>query len=304
MLFPPSTRPAFTTLQQHYSPRKTTAPKPPSSALINATPAPESSPATPAALEAIYQQTHLLHLSLLHSSFHTTFPAYCASARRSLANKFASASGLASAVREAEREAALRSNVAALSEWGGGPDSGGGGGGGGGGGALGEHVAALAGVVQESATLLDSPGRVSAWTDSFGEWISCVAELWAAREDAGGAAGASAAATEFIDGLGDEWRAEGVTLVRRVRGLASVLDGLERPREGTAVAKVLGETAEALALAADEVETCLAVEKVVVRMEGEWVDGLLGALWDGGGGGGGGQQNRHHYDGVDESLNA
>jgi hypothetical protein len=218
------------------------------------------------ALEPQYQQTHLLQLTLLHSAFHSIYTTWSASARRALAHKFADAVGHAAAVKEAERESRLRTNVAALAEWGGGPD-----------GLLGEHVQQLAGVVQEAEMLCDAEtGRVRNVVEGFGAWIECVEEMWRAREE-----GSGAAAVEFIDGLGEEWREEGRVLLRRLGGLVSVLDGLERPREGSSVAAVMRDVGALLVGCLEELDTVLKMERMVVNMENEWVDQQLADLGGG-----------------------
>jgi hypothetical protein len=169
-------------------------------------------------------------------------------------------------VREAEREVRLRTNVAALAEWGGGAD-----------GALGEHVQQLAGVVQEADVLCDAQmGRVGKLLEGFGAWIECVEEMWRAREE-----GMGSAAVEFIDGLGEEWREEGRVLLRRLGSLVSVLDGLERPREGSSVAVVMRDVGALLRGCLEELDTVLKMEKMVVNMENEWVDQQLADLGGG-----------------------
>lgn len=173
---------------------------------------------------------------------------------------------------EQEREAALRANVSALAEWGGSGvdgsvDSG----------ALGDNVQALAGVVLEADVLCDqATGRVGAAVGAFGAWIEAVEEMWAAREE-----GSGAAAVEFIDGLGEEWREEGKALIRRLSGLLGILDGLERPREGSSVALVMQRVRDILAGSIEELEMVLLTEKLVVRMESDWVDQQLSAMSNG-----------------------
>jgi hypothetical protein len=265
MLLAPSSRPNFSTLQQHYSPRKTGAPKPTTASLINSNTAPDVS-TTSAALETQFQQTHLLHLTLLHASFPETLNAYITSARNTLARKHASAAGHLSAVREAERENAFRENVAALAEWGGGPDAG-----------LGEHVQALSGVLSEALILCDEQsGRVRGVVGVFGEWAECVGEMWSARDEM--VLAKKGGGVEFIDGLGAEWREEASEVRRRLRSLVGIMERLEQPRDGSVVASVVDGVRQLIGCAVEEVDLVIAVEKVVVDMEEEWVDGQLNGM--------------------------
>jgi hypothetical protein len=86
---------------------------------------------------------------------------------------------------------------------------------------------------------------------------------------------------EFIDGLGEEWGEEVKALVRRLSGLLSILDGLERPREGSSVAIVMQRVRDILVTNIDELETVLVTERLVVRMESDWVDQQLSVLGGG-----------------------
>jgi hypothetical protein len=143
-------------------------------------------------------------------------------------------------------------------------------------GALGDNVQALAGVVLEAEVLCDESGRVKTAVEAFGAWIEAVEEMWCAREG-----GSGAAAVEFIDGLGEEWGEEVKALVRRLSGLLSILDGLERPREGSSVAIVMQRVRDILVTNIDELETVLVTERLVVRMESDWVDQQLSVLGGG-----------------------
>jgi hypothetical protein len=262
-------KPNFSTLQQHYSPRKAAGSRPASSTLINP-PAlgapdggalPSSTPAAPAssaALEIQFLQIHLMQLSLVHAAAHPSYAAWCKSARQTLRARFHDVAALAESVQRLERGARARRNAAALQRWGGGAE-----------GELGAHVQALAGVVADLLTLCEEGGRAGLCVDVFAEWVGAVDELWAMRRD--GLVGAD----EFVDGLGESWRGEVAALLGRVAGLKRVLAGLERPEPGAAVDEIVRNLEGFVGGTEEELQTIQAIEKVVMDGERQRIDNFL-----------------------------
>lgn len=244
-------------MQQHYSPRKTTGPRPASAALINPAPAVDTSSSS-VALETQFLQIYLMQLSMLHASCHPSYAAWCKSARQSLRGKFHDVVALAESVQGLERDVRMRRNVAALETWGGGADA-----------DLGAHVQALAGVIQDLLMLCEDGGRVSLNVDVFAEWIEAVDELWTMRRD--GLVGND----EFVDGLGESWRTEVSALLRRVTGLLRMLEGLEKPVQGSTVDDIVQNLEEFLKGTLEELQTIQAIEKVVMDGERQRIDNFL-----------------------------
>ncbi|KAH0374016.1 hypothetical protein KCU65_g68, partial [Aureobasidium melanogenum] len=90
-LEPTTSRPAFNTLQQHYSPAKTTLPKPPVPSSRAAPSAGEKAVQSGAVFETTKLQSELLYLSLLHESAEPNFRSYETSARKALQTEFEAA---------------------------------------------------------------------------------------------------------------------------------------------------------------------------------------------------------------------
>lgn len=261
MLLPPGSKPAFSTLQQHYSPLKARGPKPASSTLIH--PPVVETPGV-VTLETSFLQTYLLQLSILHSSFHPTYTEWCASTRHTMRRKFAEVAARAEITQEREREVRGRSNAAALGVWGGGPE-----------GALGENVQTLATVLQDLDVLCDERGgKVAATVAGFAGWFEAVRELWSLRAQVE-EGGDGEAAMEFVDGLGAVWRQEVATLIRRLSGLRSLMDSLEKPQADSTVAEVVDCVCEILRGAIEELDLMTRIEKIVGEREKAWVDARL-----------------------------
>lgn len=113
----PQLRPAFTAFQQHYSPAKSLAPKPLTSAFL-APPSPSKLPANVAAsAETNRLQTELLQLHLLHRDAGAVDAAWHASARVQLKARFRKLADWEAEVGALERRRAEHENVAALRRW-------------------------------------------------------------------------------------------------------------------------------------------------------------------------------------------
>ncbi|KAI1821351.1 hypothetical protein F4861DRAFT_519301 [Xylaria intraflava] len=111
-------RPAFSTNQQHYSPAKSTAPKPLTSTFL-APPSPSKQPVNIAlTAETSRLQTELLQLSLLHRDAHATTAKWHDSARAKLKARFEEAAGADKALRAAEQDAAEARGMQDLLRWG------------------------------------------------------------------------------------------------------------------------------------------------------------------------------------------
>ncbi|KAG5981761.1 hypothetical protein E4U55_002590 [Claviceps digitariae] len=113
----PRLRPAFSTLQQHYSPAKAQGPKPLTSAIL-APPSPSKLPANIAAsAETSRLQAELLQLHLLHQDARTVHAQWQASAEDKLGSRFRRLCQASAAVAEREASVLEGENMLALRQW-------------------------------------------------------------------------------------------------------------------------------------------------------------------------------------------
>ncbi|KAK5632004.1 hypothetical protein RRF57_007718 [Xylaria bambusicola] len=111
-------RPAFNTNQQHYSPAKSSAPKPLTSTFL-APPSPSKQPVNVALTAEISRlQTELLQLSLLHREAHAVSQSWHASARSKLGARFQELVAANEALRALERDEAEERGLQDLIRWG------------------------------------------------------------------------------------------------------------------------------------------------------------------------------------------
>lgn len=113
----PRLRPAFSTLSKHYSPVKSQAPKPLTSAIL-APPSPSKLPANMAAsAETSRLQAELLQLHLLHRDYPATRAQWQASAKDKLRERFGKVSQESRSAAGRESAAAEGDNILALRRW-------------------------------------------------------------------------------------------------------------------------------------------------------------------------------------------
>ncbi|KAM7197736.1 hypothetical protein V8F33_005460 [Rhypophila sp. PSN 637] len=169
---PPPHRPAFSTLQQHYSPAKSLAPKPLTSTYL-APPSPSKLPSNVALSAEISRlQTELLQLHLLHRDAHAVTGQWRSSAKHKLGDRFANTVKLDQQVSKIEESVVETKNLRALVDWG---SSHGGGG-------LESKIQMLDEIVCGLWALGESGGRYTRVVRRFEKWASRVREVSEARK--------------------------------------------------------------------------------------------------------------------------
>lgn len=199
----PRLRPAFSTLQQHYSPAKNAAPKPLTATFL-APPSPSKLPANVAAsAETGRLQAELLQLHLLHRAAAPVDAQWQASARDKLGGRFARLGAASGEVADRERAGVERENVLALRRWG---SSGKG---------LEEKIRSLDEIFGGIWTLSEAGGRYSRVVRRFERWIERVRDVEGARRDTGTALHQDPDAL-FVGELEAPWKDECAGITRRL----------------------------------------------------------------------------------------
>jgi hypothetical protein len=116
-LEPSTSRPAFNTLQQHYSPAKTTLPKPPVPSSRAAPSAEVKAVQSGAVFETAKLQSELLYLSILHEAAEPNFRGYEKSAKQALQAEFEATQEEVEQIREQERIFQEQENLSAIADW-------------------------------------------------------------------------------------------------------------------------------------------------------------------------------------------
>jgi hypothetical protein len=253
-------KPAFSTLQQHFTPRKTG--KALTSTFLH--PAPASGSSTNLPPEIITLQSELLQLHLLHAASADVIQRWHLSARQNLHKKFLEVASLHQAMLEYERAGQEQKNLQALLEWSGGPSSMG----------LVEYVQILSGPLHELPSLLEPGGRCERLVEEFERWMARVEYLWSNRSDSTMSDGDS----RSIEGLGDNWQGENMALIRKVTSFARDLEQIREPSSGSSIACIVETCTMLLRGLSEELQLMQALEVGVVAKEKQWVEARLQAI--------------------------
>ncbi|KAF1842329.1 uncharacterized protein K460DRAFT_346043 [Cucurbitaria berberidis CBS 394.84] len=249
-------RPAFSTLQQHFTPRKTG--KAPTATFLHPAPAPSTNALPP---EIVNLQSELLQLHLLHEASAHVSSCWETSAKRNLHKKFEEVASLYQAMLEFERAGQEQKNLQSLLEWSAGKSTAG----------LVEYIQILSGPLHELPALVESGGRIHRLVSEFEHWVSWVQEARSARrgstEDKG--------TLGVIDGLGDAWKAETTGLIRKVTSFARDLERIDQPLSGSSIACIVEACKSLLEGILDELHAMQAIEAEVVAKEKDWIEDRL-----------------------------
>ncbi|KAF2199622.1 hypothetical protein GQ43DRAFT_375817, partial [Delitschia confertaspora ATCC 74209] len=250
-------RPAFSTLQQHFTPRKTG--KAPTSTFLHP-PAPDPAHCSlPPEITGL--QTQLLQLNLLHESSVPTDKDWHRSAKERLHGKFDEVATMYQVMRDNERQALEQTNIKALREWSSGNSSFG----------MVEHIQLVSGPLHEVPSLLGAGGRFSKLFDEFSRWLTWVEEIWSARKDADRNLGSA-------EGLGVSWNLENAALMRKLTAFSRDLDRLTQPVSGSSIARIVSTCKTLVGGMLDELHTMQVIERGVVAREREWVEEELKSI--------------------------
>jgi len=254
-----TTRPAFTTLQQHFTPRKTG--KAATATFLH--PAPVTGPqGLPP--EVMNLQTELLQLHLLHQSSAEVCRQWEQSAKRNLRAKFEEVASLHQTLLEHERASQEQKNLQSLLEWSAGKSSAG----------LVEHIQILSEPLHELPSLVEPGGRLQRCIGEFEHWVSWVQQVRFARQSST----ADAAGSHTIEGLGDSWRAEVAALVRKLTAFTRALDSLADPSPGSSLLCIVDACKSLLGGLLEELQIMQMIEAEMVAKEKSWVEDQLKSI--------------------------
>ncbi|KAK6209472.1 hypothetical protein QIS74_11056 [Colletotrichum tabaci] len=290
-------RPFFNTLQQHYSPAKSLAPKPLTATYL-APPSPSKLPSNVAlSAETARLQTELLQLHLLHRDLPQTTAAWHASARDKLAARHASLGRSAADLARQEAEAAEHLNIAALRRWGSHRHSS----------SSSSSPATIAATTLEdkiqrldallaSLWSLDTPGgKHHRLVRAFERWASALPDLEAARaraEDQGDPEALLDADSQvrFGGALDARWKEDAAALVRKLEGWRAQLRELEyrdeeesdddggdgdggktRVSSRSSLERMLNGCGSLIRDMLDELAVMEEIEAAAVEREAEWI---------------------------------
>lgn len=251
-------RPVFSTLQQHFTPRKTG--KAPTSTFLHA-PEPLNHVLPP---EVVSLQNELLQLHLMHESSASTNEQWEASVQQKLQIKFDEVVTLYQTMQRNERDGQEQKNILALREWNGSnPTS-----------SLVEHIQALSSPLHELPSLLDPGGRYSVLVEEFTKWSSQADQVWSDRTEPSGRRGG----VHSLEGLSEVWRGEHAAMTRKLTAFAHYLNALPLAENGPSITYIVLRCQSLVNSLLSELQIMQATEFEVIAREKLWVEARLRAI--------------------------
>lgn len=260
----PKLRPAFSTLQQHYSPAKSHAPKPLTSTFL-APPSPSKLPANIAAsAETSRLQAELLQLHLLHRDAPAVDAEWQASAREKLGERFELLNQASQEVDEQERASREEENVLALRAWNGT-------------GNLEAKIQALNAIISGMWTLTEAGGRYARMIRRFERWLDQVSELHEARREEGALHRMAGGHPLFLEELETPWKDDLSGIIRRLDGWARQLRDIGEPPAGedesdSTLSSMLRGLRELISGVLEEVHLMEDIEQDALDNEHAWIE--------------------------------
>ncbi|ESZ97655.1 hypothetical protein SBOR_1971 [Sclerotinia borealis F-4128] len=266
----PSVRkPAFSTLQQHFSPAKNIGSKPHPAAFLVA-PTPSKLPSNIAiTAETAKLQNELLQLHILHRDADLVNTQWKVSAKKKLGTKFQSIVRRHDELVHLEVEEAGRINAAALKEWQDVVTPGWG---------LEERIQFLDEIVNETWNLGEPGGKYLRLVRKFEKWVIRCEEILRDRED-------DEMLDEeeeivFIEELDMAWKDECSVLNRKLEGWGDALGNLGRLEHESTMASVVGGVRDLVGGMLLELEAMAQIESDAVALEQGWIQSVNGSLED------------------------
>ncbi|KAH7170476.1 hypothetical protein EDB81DRAFT_876507 [Dactylonectria macrodidyma] len=276
----PRLRPAFSTLQQHYSPAKSAAPKPLTATFL-APPSPSKLPANVAAsAETSRLQIELLQLHLLHRDAAIVDAEWRASAKQKLGERFAKLAAEGRQVDEREKTEVEKENVLALRNWALG-------------GGLEDRIQTLDAVMNGMWVLGEPGGRYARVIRRFERWVDRMCEIEDARR--GDGALLQEQDVLFINELDAAWKDECTGLIRRLEGIKRQLADLgqipdEEDGEPSSLRRMLEDSRALVEGMLAELNLMEEIEHEALAREEDWIESMnrddavddtpgAGAIW-------------------------
>ena len=259
---PKQRRPEFTTLQQNFTPKQGLKPSTASLFVRSLSKQPNVDILL---AEAIGLQTELLQMHVLHRSSYTVQSQWEGSAKKVFQQHFEELTGRYAGVRAKEQDAQECLNTLALMDW------------------CQEHsdlplvekAQILSHAIQDVQNMTDPGGKYTRIVTVFEQWFAWASRLRQSRGEHLNAAGQD---MEFVEDIGDGWKAELAVLERKIASVARDFNRLGPAREGSSLAFVLTSLSKIITGMQDEIESMRIIESEILTQEHAWVAGMIDDL--------------------------
>ena len=246
-------KPAFSVMQQHFSPKKN-FPSDPSTL-----PSQSTSKDDIPSVDIFHLQLELAQLHLLHRSALSVQIQWEKSAKMSFVYRFNALYERHTELKEVTYQQQTLINQLSLVQWSQGRT----------GAQIAEKVQLLSHNVSDICNLLDSEGKYTHILEIFESWFAQALRVRGQRESKGQNIGRD---LDFIEGIGDGWKAEAMVLERELTYFARDLEGFGEVRSPSSLSRLLSLYRKLIVGLLEELDLIQWIENGIMTQETSWVE--------------------------------
>lgn len=247
-------RPAFSPMQQRFSPKKNIQPDP--STLTS-----QSKVEIPSA-DTFQMQLELAQLHLLHRSVISVQVQWEKSAKESTEQRFRALYERHTELKEVAHQQQTLINQLALIQWAHGRS----------GAQISERVQLLSHNVSEIRNLLDSEGKYTRILEVFGAWLAQALRVRDRRESKAQNIGGD---FDFTEGIGDGWKAEAMVLERELTYSARDLESFGEVQSSSNMCRMLSMYRKLTVGLLEELDLIQCIENEIMTQDTSWIESTI-----------------------------
>lgn len=256
-----SQKPAFTAMQRQFTPKKTKS-RPPSPSLQAA-----SQGEIPSA-DCLHLQMELAQLHLLHRSAHSVQTQWEQSAEQVFQRRFNALRDRHIELKEIAHQQQALINQLALVQWSQGKS----------GTQIAEKVQLLSRNITDVCSLVGSEGKYTRILEIFESWFRQALQI---RDLRNIESRKGEATLDFVEGIGDGWKAEAMVLERELTYCSRELKAFGSVRPDSSLGRVRSLYTKLIVNLIDEVDVIQWIENQITIQEASWVESTIQALASG-----------------------
>ena len=249
-------RPAFSAMQQHFSPKQSIQPDP---STVSSQPVGKDE--TPSA-DIFNLQMELAQLHLLHRSVFSVQVQWKQSAKGSFEHRFNSLYERHTELKDVARQQQTLINQLSLVQWAQGRS----------GAQITEKAQLLSHNVSDICSLLSSEGKYSRILGIFESWFAEALRIRGQRETCGRETRRD---LDFIEGIGDGWKAEAMVLERELTYSARDLESFGEVQDTSSLCRLMSMYRKLMVGLLEELDLIQWIENEIMTQETLWIENTI-----------------------------
>lgn len=246
-------RPAFSSMQQHLDPKKSSLTN-----LSSLSSQPGNKDEIPSA-DVFHLQMELAQLHLLHRSAFCVQAQWEASAKQSYEHRFHALYERHTELKEVAHQQQTLINHLALVQWSKGRS----------GAQIADKVQLLSNNISDICSLLISEGKLTRILEIFESWFAQALRVRSQRESTGRKLGRD---LDFIEGIGDGWKAEAMVLERELTYSARDLESFGEVQSTSSLGRILSLYRKLMVGLLEELDLIQSIENGIMTQETSWIE--------------------------------